>query len=120
MSFKSPPLCRPSLPLLTLFLVLLAAAAPKPAPLPEGVNPLPPAGAQHMQTLLAAAEKYRGLHARSPIPAAILEEAGLKKKLLESMRQHMPGELLRAAEVSLKAFGLIPEPMSLDKYLPEL
>jgi hypothetical protein len=28
--------------------------------------------------------------------------------------------LLRAAEVSLKAFGLIPEPMSLDKYLPEL
>ncbi|HEV7785937.1 MAG TPA: hypothetical protein VGQ28_11415 [Thermoanaerobaculia bacterium] len=120
MSCKSRRLRRLSLPLLVLLLVLLAGAAPKPAALPEGVTPLPAAGAQHMQTLLEAAEKYRGLHARSPIPAGTLEEAGLKKKLLESMRQHMPAESLRAVEVSLKAFGLIPETMSLDKYLPEL
>src|SRR4029077_17534009 len=108
------------LPILLLFLVLLAGLAPKPAALPEGVSPLPAASAQHMQTLLEAAEKYRGLHARLPIPAGTLEEAGLKKKLLESMRQHMPEAELRAAEVSLKAFGLIPESMSLSKYLPEL
>ncbi|HYX23121.1 MAG TPA: hypothetical protein VFC23_03125, partial [Thermoanaerobaculia bacterium] len=97
------------------------AAAPKPAaPLPEGVAPLPAASAQHMQTLLAAAERYRGLHARAPIPAGTLEEAGLKKKLLESMRQHLKPESLRAAEASLKAFGLIPETMDLARYLPEL
>jgi hypothetical protein len=120
MRFKSRRL---PLPILLLFLILLAGAAPKPAALPalpEGVAPLPAAGAKHMQTLLAAAEKYRGLHARSAIPAGTLDEAELKKKLLESMRQHMPAAELRAAEVSLKAFGLIPESMSLDKYLPEL
>jgi len=117
---KSRPLRRFPIPILVLFAVLLAGAAPKPAALPEGVTPLPAASAQHVQALLAAAEKYRGLHARSPIPAGTLEEAGLKKKLLESMRQHMPPESLRAAEVSLKAFGLIPESMSLVKYLPEL
>lgn len=111
---------RLSLPILLLFLVLLAGAAPKPAALPEGVAPLPAASAKHMKALLAAAEKYRGLHARSPIPAGTLEESGLKKKLLESMRQHLSVEELRAAEVSLKAFGLIPESMSLVKYLPEL
>ncbi|HEV7506808.1 MAG TPA: hypothetical protein VGS07_18090 [Thermoanaerobaculia bacterium] len=120
MSFKSPRLRSLPVPILVPFLVLLAGAAPKPAELPEGVAPLPAASAQHMQTLLKAAEKYRGLHALSPIPAGILEEAGLKKKLLESMRQHMPAESLRATEVSLKAFGLIPESMSLDKYLPDL
>ena len=117
---KSRPLRLLSVPILFLLLVLLAGATPKPAALPEGVTPLPAAAAQHMQTLLEAAEKYRGLHARSPIPAGTLEEAGLKKQLLESMRQHMPPESLRAAEVSLKAFGLIPETMSLAKYLPEL
>lgn len=117
---KPRPLrCFP-VPILFLLLVLLAGAAPKPAALPEGVTPLPAAATQHMQTLLEAAEKYRGLHARLPIPAGTLEEAGLKKQLLESMRQHMPPESLRAAEVSLKAFGLIPETMSLAKYLPEL
>ncbi|HEX3557083.1 MAG TPA: hypothetical protein VIA62_27985 [Thermoanaerobaculia bacterium] len=108
-----------------LLLLLLAGAglalAPKPAaPLPEGVVPLSAAGAQHMQTLLEAAEKYRGLHARAPIPAGTLEEAGLKKKLLETMRQHLKPESLRAAEVSLKAFGLIPETLDLASYLPEL
>ncbi|MFY9825155.1 MAG: hypothetical protein WAM82_27500 [Thermoanaerobaculia bacterium] len=107
-------------PILWLLLIPLAGAAPKPATLPEGVAPLPAASAKHMQALLAGAEKYRGLHARSPIPAGTLEESGLKKKLLESMRQHMSAESLRAAEVSLKAFGLIPESMSLEKYLPEL
>ena len=113
---------RPALPSLVFLLLAGAglAAAPKPAALPEGVAPLSAASAQHMQTLLAAAEKYRGLHARAPIPAGSLEESGLKKKLLESMHQHLKPESLRAAEVSLKAFGLIPETMDLGKYLPEL
>ncbi len=90
------------------------------AGLPEGVTPLPPESAQHMQTLLEAAEKYRGLKAKAPIPAGTLEEAGLKKKMLESMRQHTSPESLRAAEISLKAFGLIPESMDLGTYLPDL
>jgi hypothetical protein len=126
MSFKPRPIRRFSLPVLLPLLVLLAGAAPKPAPppalptLPEGVAPLPAASAKHMQTLLEAAEKYRGLHARSPIPAGTLDEAELKKKLLESMQERLSVAELQAAEVSLKAFGLIPESMSLVKYLPEL
>ncbi|MEA2602441.1 MAG: hypothetical protein QOF89_3433 [Acidobacteriota bacterium] len=121
---------RRELPWIALLLLFLMAAAgraepPKPgavlpAGLPEGVTPLPPESAQHMQTLLEAAEKYRGLKAKAPIPAGTLEESGLKKKLLESMHQHLSPESLRAAEVSLKAFGLIPESMALGKYLPEL
>lgn len=115
---------RRKLPWITLFLLLMAAGGraepPLPAGLPEGVTPLPPESAQHMQTLLEAAEKYRGLKAKAPIPAGTLEESGLKRKLLESMRQHLSPESLRAAEVSLKAFGLIPEAMSLGTYLPEL
>jgi len=112
-------------PLFLIALLLLLTAAvgaepPKPAVLPEGVTPLPPESARHMQTLLEAAEKYRGLKAKAAIPAGTLEEAGLKKKLLENMRQHLPAESLRSAEVSLKAFGLIPEAMDLGKYLPEL
>jgi hypothetical protein len=119
LTYRKP--LRFSLPVLFLLLVLPAAAAPKPAsPLPEGVAPLPAASAKHMQILLEAAEKYRGLHARSPIPAGTLNEAELKKKLLESMQQHVSVAELKAAEVSLKAFGLIPETMSLVKYLPEL
>ncbi len=120
MSCKSFRLALPSLLLLLLAGTGLAAAPKPAAPLPEGVVPLPAAGAQHMQTLLAAAEKYRGLHARAPIPAGSLDEAELKKKLLETMRQHLKPESLRAAEVSLKAFGLIPETLDLGRYLPEL
>ncbi|HEX4962849.1 MAG TPA: hypothetical protein VF173_18580 [Thermoanaerobaculia bacterium] len=104
------------MPSFLLFLLLLKPAAA----LPKGVAPLPAATEQHMKSLLAAAEKYRGLHARAPVPAGTLEEAGLKKKLLESMHQHLPPESLRAAEESLKAFGLIPESMDLAKYLPDL
>ena len=119
---------RRELPWIALLLLLLSAAGRaeppqpmgSPAGLPEGVTPLPPESAQHMQTLLAAAEKYRGLKAKAPIPAGTLEESGLKKKLLETMRQHMSPESLRAAEISLKAFGLIPESMALGQYLPEL
>ena len=119
---------RRELPSITLFLLLTAAAGraepPKPSALPEGlpegVTPLSPEGLHHMQTLLEATEKYRGLKAKAPIPAGTLEESGLKKKLLETMRQHMSPESLRAAEVSLKAFGLIPESMKLDRYLPDL
>ena len=106
--------------LLPLLLSTAWAETPKSLGLPEGVTPLPPESAQHMQTLLAAAEKYRGLQAKAPIPAGTLEEAGLKKKLLESMGQHLSAETLRAAEISLKAFGLIPETMNLGTYLPEL
>lgn len=119
---------RRELPWIALLFLLLTGAgraqppqpAALPAGLPEGVTPLPPESAQHMQTLLEAAEKYRGLQAKAPIPAGTLEESGLKKKLLESMRQHLSPESLRAAEVSLKAFGLIPESMNLGTYLPEL
>jgi hypothetical protein len=107
-------------PLLLLLSAAGRAEPPKPVGLPAGVTPLPPESAQHMRTLLEAAEKYRGLKAKAPIPAGTLEEAGLKKKLLESMGHRLSAETLRSAEISLKAFGLIPETMNLATYLPDL
>jgi hypothetical protein len=107
-------------PLSALLLTAACAQGPRPSALPEGISPLPAASARHMRSLLAEAEKYRGLSARRPVPAGTLAESGLKARLLQSMGEHLSADDLRAAEVSLKAFGLIPESMDLGKYLPEL
>ncbi|HEX9941630.1 MAG TPA: hypothetical protein VGG03_06425 [Thermoanaerobaculia bacterium] len=94
-------------------------AAPSPA-LPAGVAPLPPEAAQHFQELLAAAEKYRGLTARQPVPAGTLAEPELRKKIAESLVKETSPEELRNVEIGAKAFGLIPESMDLSRYIPEL
>lgn len=103
--------------------LLQAETAPVPgAPegLPEGVAPLPPESAQHFQDLLDAAEKFRGLEARRPVPAGTLAEPELRRKITESVAKELtPGEI-RAIETGAKAFGLIPEDLSLVSYLPDL
>lgn len=96
-----------------------AETAPVPA-LPEGVTPLPPESAKHFQELLEAAEKYRGLEARRPVPAGTLAEPELRKKMAQSLAEDLSTEQLEATEVSAKAFGLIPESLDLSNYLPEL
>ncbi len=108
--------------------VLLAAlvraeTAPVPAAgsgLPEGVTPLPPESAQHFEELLDAAEKFRGLEARRPVPAGTLAELELRRKITESVAEDLtPGEI-RKIETGAKAFGLIPESLSLASYLLDL
>jgi hypothetical protein len=110
-----------------LTLSLLAAAGgaetqspPPPPHLPAGVSPLPPARARHVAELMRAAETYRGLKARATVPAGSLSPRKLKAEIVESMPQDYPPAELKALEVSLKAFGLIPETMDLRRYLPEL
>lgn len=96
-----------------------AESAPVPK-LPEGVAPLPPESEDHFQELLKAAEKYRGLPARRPVPAGTLEEPELRKKLAQSMAEDLSPEQLEAIESAAKAFGLIPESLDLSSYLPDL
>ena len=105
-------------------LLLLASAGraqDAPAPkLPPGVAPLPAKSAQHLEDLLHTAEKYRGLKALEPVPAGSLSVRALKRQMTESLPQDSSPQELKALEVSLKAFGLIPEAMDLRRYLPEL
>jgi hypothetical protein len=91
-----------------------------PGKLPAGVTPLPAASAKHVDDLLHAAEKYRGLKARQPVPAGSLGARTLKEKVAESMGKDFSPAELKQVEVSLKAFGLIPEILDLRRYLPEL
>lgn len=97
-----------------------AAPLPPPTGLPEGVAPLPPESARHFQELLGAAEKFRGLSAQRPVPAGTLAEPELRRKIVEDVAKELnPGEL-RSIETGAKAFGLIPENLSLTSYLPDL
>jgi hypothetical protein len=112
--------------LILLLASIPTAAAPPALPdalpdaLPEGVSPLPPESAGRLRELLQAAEKYRGLTARRPVPSGVLGEEELKKKVVEAFREEVPPEVLRSLEASLKAFGLIPETMDLARFYPEL
>jgi hypothetical protein len=90
------------------------------ASLPAGVTPLPAASAKHLDDLLHEAEKYRGLKAKRAVPSGSLSPQSLKKRVTGSMEKDYRPEELKAMEVSLKAFGLIPESMDLRRYIPEL
>jgi hypothetical protein len=96
------------------------AEALAPPHLPPGVAPLPAASAKHVAEILETAEKYRGLKAIRPVPAGSMSPRKLKAQLLETLPKDLPPADLKALEVSLKAFGLIPEGMDLGRYLPEL
>jgi hypothetical protein len=102
-----------------LLTVLLAGGAGR-ADLPRGVAPLPASSARHVAELLRAAETYRGLKALRPVPAGSMSARKLRRQLKESMPRDFPPAELRSLEISLKAFGLIPETMDLGRYLPEL
>ena len=102
-----------------LFAVFLAGGTGR-ADLPRGVTPLPATSARHVAELLQTAETYRGLKALRPVPAGSMSARKLKKQLRESMPKDFPPAELKSLEISLKAFGLIPETMDLGRYLPEL
>ena len=102
--------------------LLLALAFPALAStgLPAGVKPLPRKAAAHLEELLRAAETYRGLAARRPVPAGTVDSRRLREKVAGSIAEDYTAEELRSLETSLKAFGLIPESLDLKRYLPEL
>ncbi len=72
------------------------------------------------RSLLEAAEKLRGLKSKRPVPAGTLAEPELRRKMAESVAKDVSPEQVRAIEAGAKAFGLIPEDMSLGNYLPDL
>src|SRR3954471_11597892 len=125
---RGSPLMRARWPrLVPLCFALLAGAvaghAEEPAApprLPPGVTPLPLESASHVGELLRVAEKYRGLQALRPLPAASTSPRKLKAQIKASMPKDLPAAELKALGISLKAFGLIPETMDLGRYLPEL
>jgi hypothetical protein len=84
------------------------------------VTPLPRESASHLAELLQVAEKYRGLKALRPVPAASTSPRKLKAQIKASMPKDLPEAELKALGISLKAFGLIPETMDLGRYLPDL
>ncbi len=117
--------CRCAVRVFVLTAAFLAATSPSwpaepPTVLPAGVAPLPAELENRVQELLTAAETIRGLKAKRPVLAGIVEEKDLPAKVAESLREELPAERLHAAEIGLKAFGLLPETLDLARYLPEL
>lgn len=88
--------------------------------LPEGVRPLPRKGAEYLAELLKGAEEYRGLKAKTPVAAGTVDSRRLKEKVAISISEDYTPDELRSLETSLKAFGLLPEGLDLQRYLPEL
>ncbi len=127
---------RRTLPLLAVFAFALAfpwtlgaaappvAAPPAPAPsasgLPPGVHPLSPALAKHMDELVHAAEEYRGLKLKRPVPYGALDERGLQAQVAESLQEDLPADQMRALALSLRAFGLVPERADVGKIYRDL
>src|SRR3954452_16669479 len=105
---------------LALLLTAFLAGGAGRSELPRGVTPLPAAGVLHVAELLRTAETYRGLKALRRVPAGSMSARKLRRQLRESMPKDFPPAELRSLEISLKAFGLIPESMDLGRYLPEL
>jgi hypothetical protein len=109
-------------------LVLLGAGAPAPPPgAPSGaaraapkLEPLPEALQRRMAGLVREAEHYRGLKLLRRVPWGRVSEAGLRREVTADFQEDLPPERLAAVELSLKAFGLIPESMDLATYLPAL
>jgi hypothetical protein len=108
-----------------LLAALLAPAAPAQtptpeAPLPPGFAPLPRELADRLVQLTRVAEQARGLAARRPVRAGLLDEAGLRRRMDEVLREELPPEKLARVEAALEAFGFVPEDLDLARYLPAL
>ncbi|HEY8020105.1 MAG TPA: hypothetical protein VIH93_03335, partial [Thermoanaerobaculia bacterium] len=92
-----------------------AALSPAPA-----LAPLPPDLAGPLPELRRAAEEYRGLSFRAPVPAGLLSGAALRKEIDRQVAEEMAPGTLAALDAALKAFGLIPESLDLGTYYPTL
>jgi hypothetical protein len=87
---------------------------------PNGLTPLPPELDREVRSLLKAAEHYRGLSLEHPVPRGVIDLPGLRKAVSEDLDEDLPPARRAEAEAALKAFGLMPDTMSLATYLPDL
>jgi len=72
-----------------------------------------------MDELVHAAEEYRGLRLARPVPYGALDEQGLRARVAEEKGGHLARER-HSLEVSLQAFGLLPEGADLEKIQRDL
>jgi hypothetical protein len=96
--------------------------APKPSSpgLPKGVHPLPPELAGRMDEVVKKAEEYRGLRLKRPVPFGTLTEPGFSPRLSAQAEAELASAEMRALDVSLKAFGLLPQESSAAKIYHDL
>jgi hypothetical protein len=73
-----------------------------------------------MIELVHTAERYRGLRLERRVPWGRISEPELRREVVADLAEDLPPERLAAVELSLKAFGLIPEGMDLRTYYPAL
>src|SRR5262249_54434472 len=117
---------------------LLGSGAPPPAapstlaaPAPRGASrgaslpapkllPLPASLERRMAGLVREAERYRGLQLERRIPWGRVADRELRREVAADLQEDLPPERMAGVELSLKAFGLIPEAMDLKTYVPEL
>src|SRR6185369_4215340 len=111
---------RTALPLALALTVFPGLSVAAPPGLPPGVHPLAPELARRMDKLVQAAERARGLRLKHPVPYGALDEKGLQAKVAETLAEDLPPEQMRALEMSLKAFGLLPEASSAGKIYRDL
>jgi hypothetical protein len=90
------------------------------AALPPGLTALPPELDRHMRDLVRAAEHFRGLRLEHAVPRGAIDETTLRKAMSDDLGEDLPPAKMAAVETALKAFGFIPETMSLATYYPEL
>ena len=109
------------LPLVSLLTAASVTIAPSRVPtLPAGLTPLPPQLDRHMRELVHAAEHFRGLRLERAVPRGAIDPATLRKAMSEDLGEDLPPAKMAEVETALKAFGFIPETMSLATYYPEL
>src|SRR6476469_8890033 len=103
--------------------VACAGAAPPPATAgalgpPPVLAPLAPDLAKPLPDLERAAQEYRGLRFRRPVPSGVLSGAALRREVDRQMAEDMPPGALEALGAGPKAFGLVAETMDLAAYYP--
>jgi hypothetical protein len=87
---------------------------------PDGLTPLPATLDQRVRMLIRAAERYRGLPLEHPVQRGAINVEALRKAVAEDLAQDLPPARMAQVESALKAFGFMPEKMSLATFLPDL
>lgn len=107
--------------MIALVLVLALAAAPaivgaEPPPL----HPLSPAIVSRMDSLTAAATRYRGLALQHPVTMGQVTPTELRERIQELVDRDLPATVLSPIDRCLTDFGLLPANYDLAGDFPEL
>lgn len=98
-----------------------APAGPAGAAVPAlHLAPLPREMERRMKELVRVAEHYRGLDLERPVPWGLVSESELRREVSADFDEDLPPARLAAVELSLKAFGFIPESMDFKAFYTSL